>query len=252
VKPYYESDDVTLFHGDCREIVASMEDASVDLVLTDPPYGHNNNDGDLIANIEAALGRGPAQEGRPITNDGPEANELALWLFAESARLLRPGCCCCCCCCCCCGGGGPDPQFARWSMWMDDPLQFKQMVVWDKGPMGLGWHYRRSYETVLVAQKRGGPCKWYDETGTIENIIRHIPKLIPSAEDHPTPKPVALLAHFLRLHTATGDLVLDPFAGSGTTLVASRLLGRRCIGVEIDERWCELAARRLSQETFHV
>ena len=51
-------------------------------------------------------------------------------------------------------GGGPDPQFARWSLWMNEVFNFKQMVVWDNGPMGMGWHYRRSYETVLVGTKR--------------------------------------------------------------------------------------------------
>ena len=80
-----------------------------------------------------------------------------------------------------CGGGGPDPQFARWALELDQHLDFKQMVVWDKGPMGMGWHYRRSYETVLVAQKPGAACRWFDKTNRIENIIRHIPKIIPQA-----------------------------------------------------------------------
>ena len=123
-----------------------------------PPYGHNTNNGDLIARREAALGRGDydaKRDNRPIANDGPEANELFRAVLPEFVRLLKPGGCCCCCC----GGGGPDPQFARWSLWMDGTpgLKFKQMVVWDKGPMGMGWHYRRSYETVLVAQRKGGP-----------------------------------------------------------------------------------------------
>jgi hypothetical protein len=57
-------------------------------------------------------------------------------------------------------------------LWLDEAVGFKQMVVWDKGPMGMGWHYRRSYETVLVGEKRGGKCRWYDDSQTIENIIR--------------------------------------------------------------------------------
>jgi hypothetical protein len=128
-----------------------------------PQYGHNNNNNDLIHRIEKAIpsrrrkgdtGSGE-YEPRPIANDGPEANELVQWFFGEANRLLAGGGCCCCCCC---GGGGPDPQFARWSLWLDEALGFKQMVVWDKGPMGLGWHYRRSYETVLVGEKRGARC----------------------------------------------------------------------------------------------
>ena len=238
-----------IYLGDSIALMKSWPDASIDFIFTDPPYGHNNNNGDLIHNREAALGLSPSCESgpRPIQNDGHEqASELAQWLFAESNRLLRHGCCCCCCC----GGGGPDPQFARWSLWMDEVLEFKQMVVWDKGPMGMGWHYRRSYETVLVGMKAGAKCKWYDETDRVENIIRHIPKIIPQATDHPTPKPVELAAHFIKLHTQAGETVLDPFMGAGSTLAAAKLLGRKTIGVELEERYCEMAVRRLAQSVL--
>ena len=216
--------------------------------MTDPPYAHNNNNnGDLIQRREAALGRGPEREGRPIANDGQEANEVFRSVLPEFKRLLKPGCCCCCCCC----GGGPDPQFARWSLWIDEVLDFKQMVVWDKGPIGMGWHYRRSYETVLVAQKRGAACKWYDESHAVENIIRPgykgIRKIIPRDSDHPTPKPVELAAHFIALHSQDGDLILDPFAGAGWSGVAAAASARKFIGIEIDERYCEIAARRLDE-----
>ena len=172
-----------------------------------------------IARREAALGKNPVpiSEWRPIANDGPEANEIVRWFFREANRLLSPGCCCCCCC----GGGGPDPQFARWSIWLDEIVGFKQMVVWDKGPMGMGWHYRRSYETVLVGEKPGAACRWFDVTDRIENVIRPgtlgASKILPSRDQHPTQKPDGLGAYFIRLHTQTNDVVLDPFMGSGTT-----------------------------------
>ncbi len=250
-KPYYDEDGITIYHGDCREILPHLE--PVDMIFTDPPYGHNNNDCDLIANIERAIpskrkaGDDGSQvyESRPIANDGPEANELVRWLFKECKRLLKNGSCCCCCCCC--GGGGPDPQFARWSLWLDEVLSFKQMVIWDKGPMGMGWHYRRSYECVLVAQRDAGKCNWYDETDRVENIIRHIPKLLPRSTDHPTPKPSELPASFIQWHTLPGDVVLDPFMGGGSTAEAAKLTGRRFIGVELDERWIEIAVKRLAQ-----
>lgn len=123
------------------------------------------------------------------------------------------------------------------------------MVVWDKGPIGMGWHYRRSYETVLVGQKRGAACKWYDKTQRIENIIRHIPKIIPQKNNHPTEKPVQLAAHFINLHTQPGDLVLDPFCGAGSTLVAAQKLGRNYIGIDLDPKWREAAEVKLSQQT---
>ena len=222
----------------------TLEAGSIDFIFTDPPYGHNNNNGDLIARREAALGgvAKPETEWRPIANDGPEANDLFRSALPEFNRLLSPGCCCCCCCC---GGGGPDPQFARWSLWMDEAIGFKQMVIWDKGPMGMGWHYRRSYETVLVAEKPGAACRWYDTTSKVENIIRRIRKIIPSSEQHPTEKPLDLAAHFILLHTKRGDTVLDPFMGHGTTGHAAVMLGRNFIGCEIDPGYFEIAKRRI-------
>jgi DNA modification methylase len=244
--------DATLYLGDCRDVVASLPDGSADMIFTDPPYGHNNNNGDLIARWEAALGKKAVSESewRPIANDGLEqATELVEWLFGESPRLLARGGCCCCCCCC--GGGGPDPQFARWALMMDGPLEFKQMIVWDKGPMGMGWHYRRSYETVLVAQKKGGACKWHADSDDIENIIRPgyagIRKIIPKADDHPTPKPPALAQHFIRLHTLPGETVLDPFMGGGSTGVAALKEGRKFIGIELEERWFDMACRNIEE-----
>lgn len=248
--PFYEDAACQIYVGDARDILPKLD--PVDMIFTDPPYGHNNNNGDLIHRWEAALGRLPCAsdsslDARPIANDGAEANELVRWFFQQAADKLRHGCCCCCG-----GGGGPDPQFARWSLWLDEVLDFKQMVVWDKGPMGMGWHYRRSYETVLVAQKPGAACKWYDETDRIENIIRHIPKIIPTADQHPTPKPPQLAAHFIQLHTLPGEVVLDPFMGAGSTAEAAKKLGRRFIGIELEERWASLAVQRLAQEVLKL
>jgi site-specific DNA-methyltransferase (adenine-specific) len=242
--PYYSEQGVTIYHGDCREILPIFAPSSVDLVLMDPPYGHNNNNGDLAHRREAALGiRATTDaEARPIANDGPEANDLVRFAFAEASRLLKPGCCCCCCCC----GGGPDPQFARWSLWLDELLGFKHAVVWDKGGLGMGWHYRRNYELVLIGEKPGAACRWFG--GNAQPNVLRISGIKPPADGHPTPKPIALMAVFIRLHSAPGDLVLDPFAGAGTTLVAAKRLGRRAVGIELEERFCEMAVRRLAQQ----
>ena len=241
IKPYYQDDLVTLYHADCREVLPKLE--PVDFIFADPPYGHNTNNGDLIHRWEAALGISKTKaESRPIANDGPEANEIAHWFFSEANRLLRHGGCCCCCCC---GGGGPDPQFARWALWMDEAIGFKHAVVWDKGGLGMGWHYRRNYEFVLVAEKKGARCKWYGGH-SVANVVR-IPKVIPRKTDHPTPKPLELSAFFIRLHSLPGDIVLDPFAGAGSTLLAGMKLGRRMIGVEIEERYCEVTALRIEE-----
>lgn len=248
--PYYEDGGITLYHGDCLELLPGISEKSVDFVFTDPPYGHNNNNnGDLAHRREEALGlvkRGVdvAGDARPIANDGEEANGLFRSSLVWIRRAMKPGSCCCCCC----GGGGPDPQFARWSLWMDEAIGFKHAVVWNKGGLGMGWHYRRNYELVLIAQKPGAKCKWYGGND-VPNVV-DLSGIKPKAHEHPTPKPVALVRHFIRLHTESGDLVLDPFAGAGTTMVAAALENRRAIGIELEERWCELAAKRLSQKTF--
>lgn len=242
---------VALYLGDCREVAERLGTNFADMIFTDPPYGHNNNDGDLIHRREVALGLSPndGSNPRPIANDSAEnAHSLAEWLFQWAPKALRRGGCCCCCCC---GGGGPDPQFARWALMMDGPLDFKQMIVWDKGPIGMGWHYRRSYETVLVGQKRGAACKWHDESDTIENIIRPgyrgIRKIIPSKEDHPTPKPPELARHFIRLHSLPDEVVVDPFNGGGSTALAAIAEGRRYIGIEIDRHWFDYTCRRIEE-----
>lgn len=112
----------------------------------------------------------------------------------------------------------------------------------------MGWHYRRNYELVLVGEKPGAACKWYGGND-VGNVVR-INGIKPSIHDHPTPKPLALVNFFLNLHSQPGDVVLDPFAGGGTTLRAAKDLGRKAIGIEIDERWCEHIVKRLGQEVL--
>ncbi|MGH7441930.1 MAG: DNA-methyltransferase, partial [bacterium] len=154
----------------------------------------------------------------------------------------------CCCCCCCCGGGGPDPAFAKVAQRMDrDGLKFFHAVVWDKSARGngLGWRYRRNYEFVMVGHRTGGKLAWQYDDVAVPNIIRTAPV---ANDEHPTTKPEGLVGFFLKNHTKPNDLVLDPFMGSGTTLVEAKNLGRRAIGIELEERYCEVAARRLRQE----
>jgi len=246
------SDQALILQGDCLEQYADLP--PVDFVFTDPPFGHDNNTkGDLIQRSRAALTRSSAEvsvEGRPILSDDFEtANQLFTEALAQWKKILPTGAYCCCCC----GGGGGHKglQFARWSQQMADALEFEQAIVWDKGPIGMGWHYRRSYEFVMVAKQPGSP-RWFDTTSRVENIIRPgdygIRKIIPTAGQHPTEKPPELAAHFIRLHTQPGDVVLDPFMGSGSTGVAALQLGRRFVGIELDEYW----VRRTQQRLEHV
>jgi len=225
-----------------------MAGEKADFIFTDPPYGHNNNDGDLINNMEKALGRhdGKLHPARPILNDSPADAARLYTAFLHLANdFLRGGGCCCCCCC---GGGGPDPQFARWSLEMDQIIGFKMAVVWSKPGLGLGWHYRRNYEFILVAEKPGAPCHWYGGND-VPNVISDIAKIIPTADQHPTEKPVALPAFFIPLHSKPGEIILDPFLGSGTTLIAAQQLARRCYALEIEPLFVDVAVARWEQFT---
>jgi len=241
----------TVIHGDCLEVMQTLPDESIDIIWTDPPYGNNNNNnGDLIARREVALGRGeykPGETDRPILNDSYEDfSKVVPGMLDEAARVLKRSWCCCCCCC---GGGGPQTRFADVAQWIDARLQFDQAIVWDKGGLGMGWRYRRNYEFVMVSHRKGGKMKWEVDwkDKRVANVVR-INKIIPSKDDHPTPKPVELVEHFLRLHGKPGDIVLDPFCGGGTTLVAAKRLGMRYIGVELDERWADYSRRRIESE----
>jgi site-specific DNA-methyltransferase (adenine-specific) len=246
-KPYYQDDDygITIYCGDCREILPEL--SPVELICSDPPYGLNYNDGDLASQREKAFGGNMANCGtRPIANDGEEqAMALFEWLCrVANEKLLKGGCCCCCCCC----GGGPKPLFAKWTLIMDKHIGFKQAVVWDKGGLGMGIHYRRNYEFMLVAQK-GSPAHTWNGGNTTPNVWR-INKIIPSKHQHPTEKPVELMGKTIQIHSNEGDTVLDPFMGTGATVVAAKNLGRRAIGIEIEEKYCEIAVKRLAQDVF--
>ena len=244
VKSYYDEAGITIYNGDCRLILPELP--KVDLVCTDPPYGLNYNDGDMASQREAIFGGDKNRMiARPIENDGEEE---AMKLFEDvikiiATKLLKGGCCCCCC-----GGGGPKPLFAKWTLILDKYIGFKHAVVWDKGGLGMGIHFRRSYEFMLIAQN-GAPCHAWNGGNNTSNVWR-IGKIIPRADQHPTEKPEKLMTKVISLFTNSGDLVIDPFAGHGSTLRAAKNLGRKAIGIEINESYCEVMANRMAQEVL--
>lgn len=247
MKPYYQDDHVTIYHGDCREILPSLEPESITLLWTDPPYGHENQSGDLQASRVGVKG-GRQRAAVAIRNDSPEEMRAAVdAALRMSVALLKADCCCCCCCC---GGGGPSPTFAWTAQRMDSAgLAFFHAVIWDKTARGhgLGWRFRRDYEMIMVAHRSGGRLAWADDDIAVSNIVRFHPE---QNVLHPTTKPLSLCQAFIRWHTQPGDLVLDPFCGSGPVLQAARDLGRDAIGIEIEERYCEIAAERCRQEVL--
>jgi len=230
--------DATLYLGDCLEILPILGDESVDMVWTDPPYGHSNHEGDF----NARLNEFREIKGAPIINDDADSMRVVLdGMLTAAARVLRQDCCCCCCC----GGGGPRPTFAWVADRMDKGgLSFFHSVIWDKRNPGLGWRYRRQHEMIMVAHREGGKLRWQNNDITARNIFSLMP---PRERVHPNEKPLGLVRHFIGLHTGPNDVVLDPFMGSGTTGVACAKLGRKFIGIEIEPKYFDIACQRIQK-----
>lgn len=239
LKPFYQEDGVTIYNGDSPLIMGHLRDESIDMIWTDLPYGHANNDNDLQSLRKNKGGI----HSRKIANDTPAAFRCVFnAALVQAVRVLKKDSCCCCCCC---GGGGPNPTFAFVADRMDSfGMQFYHTVIWDKMNIGLGWKYRRQYEMLMIAHRSGGKIAWNPDAKAVSNIYK---KSLPKKKHHPNEKPVEMPAYFIGLHTRPGDLVLDPFMGSGTTLLAARALGRRVIGIELDQSYCETAVERLRQ-----
>jgi DNA modification methylase len=239
------ADGVELHLGDIRDVMPTLAAESVDMVWTDPPYGHANHDGDFNSRLNEHRGI----EDEPIQNDTPELmREVVDFMLWQAARVLKSTSCICVCCA---GGGGakrpgqpPGPSFAWLANRLDEKgLEFFHSTIWDKVNPGLGWRYRRQHEMVMVSHRKGGKLLWAEDGRASPNIFSLMP---PRERDHPNEKPQGLVDHFIALHSRVGELVLDPFMGSGTTGVVAARRGRRFIGIEIDPTHFETACRRVS------
>lgn len=223
--------DITIYNADCMDVMRELPDASIDAVITDPPYGIS-----FLSNR--------TDNHKKIANDGLDEFVLALpvWL-KEFHRLLSPTGVACCCC----GGGGKTPVSSIFTMEiLNQGFHLIQTLIWDKMTIGLGYHYRPSYETILVFSKSKDKFNWYTQRKDVSNILRY-GNIIPQKGDHPTPKPVNLMRELIQLHTKEGQTVLEPFLGGGTTAVACAMEGRKCIGVEIDKGYYDLSKKRITE-----
>lgn len=210
MKPYYESEGITIYHGDCREVLPQLE-AEYQTVITDPVW----------PNASAQLA------GR----EDPHA------LFAKAVELLKAarlavhlGC-------------DTDPRFLSS---VNYKWEFFRVVTLDLARVG--------YKGRLLM------------TGDIAYLFGDVPVSMPGAHvipgrivdadssgkqsDHPCPRKLNHVAWLVRWWSELEDTVLDPFMGSGTTLLAAKNKGRRAIGIEIEEKYCEIAAKRLAQRVL--
>ena len=230
---YYQDDLVTLYHGDCREVLASMPDQSVDAVITDPPYSERTHTMARSGSLHAPAG------GRALTGSKKKFAELSddamPELFGEFGRLTRRWVV-----------SNLDYKHAFQLEACPPPgLRVLRVGVWVKtNPMPIfsGDRPAQGWEAILYSHREDVKPTWHGG-GKHGNYI--LP--IEGGQGHPTAKPLVMVQDFVRRFTNHGDTVLDPFAGSGTTLRAAVNEGRKAIGVELDERYCEVIAKRLDQ-----
>ncbi len=215
-QPCVCADGITLYYADCRDILPLLEPGSVDLVLTDPPYGMNNDTdytrfsgGHRDSIAKRGMGR---NYGAPIVGDDMPFDPSP-WMSFPAAILW-----------------GANHYWSRlpvgatlvWIKRNDDAFGSflsDAELAWEKG--GCGVFCRRDLSMNAHTRER----------------------------QHPNQKPLGLMHWCLERHPSA-PVILDPFCGSGTTLRAAKDLGRRCIGIEIEERYCEIAAQRLRQEVL--
>lgn len=232
MKPYYEDDGVTLYHGDCLEVLAEIGRASIDVVLTDPPFfmpaTHYSSRtqwqrswGDT--SILASFWRSVVDATVPVMK--PTGHFLA---FCD---------------------GDSYPVFYPEMYRKFDSLG---SIVWDKGRIGMGSPWRNQHELIIAARWSGS---FRSEHRGCPDVVRAAPV---SAQKrlHPIDKPVALLTELLKPVLPVAGVVLDPFAGGGSTILAAKQSGAQAIGIETEERYLEVIASRLaerdSQRSFHL
>lgn len=237
--PYYSDDYVTIYHGDCLRLMDQIVSESVDVVFTDPPYSSGARNAGMLR-ARGSMRRNAEADDSWIGGDNLTAHGFAMLvrlIGVETLRVTRR-----------------DGHFFSFIDWRQSPVlqgaieasgwSPRALLVWDKIHYGMGNGFRQQCEFILHASKGTGDNFLRHDLGTVFRDKRQ-----PDSLGHPTVKPAAVVE--LCLSAVPGD-VLDPFCGSGTTLVAAKNLGRRAIGIEIEERYCEIAAERCRQEVLDL
>lgn len=214
MKPYYDEDGITIYHADCLEILPDIDPADIDLLLTDPPYGiglstfyHDNG-----RSTQGGRHAWPAKNHPPVVGDESSFDPSHLLRFGKAVLF---------------GANHFADKLPTSSSW----------IVWNRLSGA-----NDGADAELAWSNLGGTVRMFSHMWTgyrrDSEIGFHV---------HPTQKPVALMEWILDRWTEPGDLILDPYMGSGPVAKACHLMGRRYIGVEIEERYCEIAVQRLAQ-----
>lgn len=247
MKYYYEDKWVTIYHGDCREILPQL-DVKVDLVLTDPPYGCSNDKDDVLdlSVFDKVVVKMTDGSGL-FCFCGQETIDL----FMAKLRQLQLA-------------------WLNTIVWRYDntiprerfrfAISYDPVLFYSKGKLkhfdldSVRVPYKSKERLRNPVYKNGKP--WYpNPLGALRKDVWEVPAVTSPAYTnekvaHKWQKPIELLKPMILATTSEGDLILDPFLGSGTTCYCAKKLNRYSIGIEIEEKYCEIAAKRCMQESF--
>jgi DNA modification methylase len=227
VHPYYSNTRCTIYLDDARSVLPTLVKESVDLVATDPPYGKNFQSNTRSVSFDKIQGDASRAEATDLLTSCTPHVVLALRRSRHAYSFGLP--------------------------LVHELLNIKAELAWDKGLLGSGdlsSPWSQSHEKIFFHVRSADRAKANLEGGKLAARLRKgsiISVKRPNANGvkrHPTEKPVFLMSQLIESSTALGDLVLDPFAGSGSTLVAAIVTGRRGIGIECIEKYAEIAAQR--------
>ncbi len=238
-EPYYSDDAVTLYHGDCFELLHNL--SGVGAVITDPPYSSGGAfRSDRTQQTSVKYVNSDTAAYRPeFAGDNRDQRSFLAWcsLWLNAARKASTP-------------GAPVACFIDWRQLpvMTDAVQaggwiWRGIAPWSKKfgrPNPAGFSSACEY----VVWGSNGPA--VEREDYPPGIFEHPPT---ANREHIAQKPEAVMQWVVRL-APPGAVVLDPFMGSGTTLLAARNIGRKAIGIEVDERYCEIAANRFAQEVL--
>lgn len=212
--------------GDCLAVMRGMPDGCVDAIITDPPYG---------VDYQSARRSDKADRHPKIAND----SQPFVWFLPEAYRVLKEG--------------GTLLCFCRWDTqeafrlaigWAG--FKVRQHVVWDRD-----WHGMADVRTLfapqhdIIWQASKGRCEL---KGVRPKSVLRVPRMAADSLEHPNQKPVILCQQLIEAVTVRGEVVLDPFVGSGSVIIAASGCERRAIGIELNPSYITLAERRISRE----
>lgn len=264
MRPYYDQSGVTLYHGDNCDVLCSLQRSSIDLVVTSPPYDDLRDYGghawDFLG-VAWQMSRLLKDGGVAVwvvsdeTKDGSESGSSMeqalhfkrLGLNLHDTMIWNKGCFT--------GVGSMSVRYGPVSEFMFvlskgrpatfNPIKDRRNIF--AGQIGKAHGVRLPSGEMLQKTHQGAVM---GEFGQRFNVWNMPPEMSNTKRQHPAQFPEALAGDHVISWSNAGDVVLDPFAGSGTTLVAAKARGRRAIGIEIEERYCEIAAERLSQDVL--